>query len=114
MQNVLTVLTVNTKNRLRTLRQSVDRTAWVYPPAVVNAFYDPSLNDICNIDSQVITFPGVTHHGEGVSARMSRSSTLEPLTYITHFEIDQYPHIRRHMKKSTGVGYEPTIFRLPV
>ena len=58
--------------------------------------------------SQVITFPGVTHHGEGVSVRMSRSSTLEPLTYITHFEIDQYPHIRRHMKKSTGVGYEPT------
>jgi predicted metalloendopeptidase len=49
MQNVLTILAVHTQNRLRSLRQSIDRTAWTFPPAIVNAFYDPSFNDICNI-----------------------------------------------------------------
>ena len=47
MQNQLLMLQLSTKRTLRFLRQPIDRTAWIYPPVIVNAFYDPSLNDIC-------------------------------------------------------------------
>ena len=47
MQNQLIMLRLSTKRSLQSLRQPIDRTAWIYPPVIVNAFYDPSLNDIC-------------------------------------------------------------------
>ena len=47
MQNQLSMLKLGTKRSLQSLRQPVDRTAWEFPPVIVNAFYNPSLNDIC-------------------------------------------------------------------
>lgn len=47
MQNLLLIYKVERKQNLRSLRQSIDRTVWEYPPVIINAFYNPSLNDIC-------------------------------------------------------------------
>ncbi|CAF3760142.1 unnamed protein product [Rotaria sp. Silwood1] len=41
------MLHITTKRNLRSLRQPIDRTTWEFPPVIVNAFYNPSLNDIC-------------------------------------------------------------------
>jgi predicted metalloendopeptidase len=51
MQNQLSMLQLGTKRSLQSLRQPIDRTAWIFPPVIVNAFYDPSLNDICKRNS---------------------------------------------------------------
>lgn len=51
MQNQLDMLRLGTKRSLQSLRRSIDRTAWIYPPVIVNAFYNPSLNDICKTES---------------------------------------------------------------
>ncbi|CAF1169584.1 unnamed protein product [Rotaria sp. Silwood1] len=47
MRNFLLMLHITTKRNLRSLRQPIDRTTWEFPPVIVNAFYNPSLNDIC-------------------------------------------------------------------
>jgi predicted metalloendopeptidase len=54
MQNQLVVLHLGTKLKLQSLRQPIDRTAWEFPPVIVNAFYNPSLNDICKRNSSRI------------------------------------------------------------
>ncbi len=54
MQNQLYMNWLVTKRTLQLLRQPIDRTAWIYPPVIVNAFYDPSFNDICKTDSLII------------------------------------------------------------
>ncbi len=51
MQNQLYMLVLSTRRSLELLRKPVDRTEWEFPPVIVNAFYNPSLNDICKRNS---------------------------------------------------------------
>lgn len=49
MKNVLLVLQLKLRANLRSLREPIDRDEWSdLPPVVVNAYYDPSFNDIGN------------------------------------------------------------------
>ncbi|CAM2712377.1 unnamed protein product [Rotaria socialis] len=46
-RNVLLMLKLNAKKNLQVLRQLLDREEWIgYTPTIVNAFYNPSFNDI--------------------------------------------------------------------
>ncbi|CAF3834479.1 unnamed protein product [Rotaria magnacalcarata] len=46
-RNVLLMLKLNVKKNLQALRQLLDREEWIgYTPTIVNAFYNPSFNDI--------------------------------------------------------------------
>jgi len=54
MQNQLYMLQLGTKLNIQSLRQPIDRTTWQFPPVIVNAFYNPSLNDICKLDFLII------------------------------------------------------------
>lgn len=48
MHNVLLILKLNVKKNLQSLREIIDRQEWIgYSPTIVNAFYNPSFNDIC-------------------------------------------------------------------
>ena len=47
IENVLLVLKVKVKTNLRKLREFVDRKSWLgSPPTIINAFYNPSFNEI--------------------------------------------------------------------
>ncbi len=48
------MLQLGMKRSLRSLREPIDRTAWEFPPVIINAFYNPSLNDICKIHFLIV------------------------------------------------------------
>lgn len=48
---------VKARETFRTLHEVVDHHAWGdLPPTVVNAFYEPSTNSICNASSSIKVF----------------------------------------------------------